>query len=533
MAWLGDRLERPLPSATPASGPTIERRTLIMRRSRFEGVVAATLTLALLVGSSGRAPTSETSGATTAVVVRAGSLEQAAEAVEAVGGSVGSHLGFIGGVSAELAPAAVQALRADPGLQVELDAPMTFASTPSEPSTDAATTTETQLAAMNLGENTSGSAGAGVGVALIDTGVDETDQLAGRVVHGPNYSDGDDGVDDYGHGTFMAGLIAGASGPEGLHDGVAPGAHVVSLKLAGRDGVTSLAKVLDAIGWVVVNQEEHGIRVLNLSIGVPTDRAPQADPLAAAVEAAWASGITVVAAAGNEGAGTVTSPGRDPWVLTVGSTDTNGTPAVEDDTVPDWSGSGKVVGNHKAELLAPGAGVVSLAAPGSWIAETYPEAAVEGGYFRGSGTSMSTALVSGAVASLLGSRPDATPDDVKGALVSTGAAIAGTPSRAIDLAAAEAAAPDDAWQQDHPIAFDQLDGRLKQGMPWSQTSASESWARASWARASWARASWARASWARASWARASWARASWARASWARASWATVGWDETGELAR
>ncbi|MEX2503273.1 MAG: S8 family serine peptidase, partial [Egicoccus sp.] len=285
--------------------------------------------------------------------------------------------------------------------------------------------------------------------------------------------------------------------------------------------------VLDAIGWVVVNQDEYGIRVLNLSVGVPTNRAPQADPLSAAVEAAWASGITVVAASGNEG-GVVTSPGRDPWVITVGSTDTNGTVDPSDDTVPSWSGSGKVVGNDKAELLAPGASVVSLRAPGSLIDETYPNARIGDGYFRGSGTSMSTALVSGAVAALAEFRPYATPDDFKGALISTGVPIAGTTARAVDLAAADAAEADVAWRQNHPIAFKGLNGHLKRGMPWSQASspaADETWARMAWADGQWTRMAWADGQWARMAWADGQWTRMAWADGQWTRMAWADGQW--------
>jgi serine protease AprX len=517
-------------------------------RSDARFVVVVGLLLAVLVAS---APPSAASAPLVedgqAVVVGGGSLQAATAAVVAAGGVVDRELAIIGGVAARVPNDGLASLQARSDLEVTLDTPVELTASDVTATDADAPVGDGHLASMNLGDGWSSEVGAGVGVALIDTGVIETPALAGRVVHGPDYSDEGDGVDRYGHGTFMAGLIAGDGDALDGVDGVAPGAHIVSLKLAGRDGVTSLSKVLDAIGWVVVNRDEHGIRVLNLSIGVRTDRAPQADPLSAAVQAAWASGITVVAASGNEGTGVVTSPGRDPYVITVAATDTNGTADTSDDTVPDWAGSGRVGRHHKAELAAPGAGVVSLRAPGSAIDEAFPQARLGDDLFRGSGTSMSTALVSGAVAALAEFRPHATPDDLKGALVSTGAPIEGVAPRAIDVAAADAAEADPAWRQDHPIAAG-LARELRKGMPWSQTSspaAAQTWQRMSWAedgwqrmsgadtgfaRMSWARMSWAESGFSRMSWAEANLARMSWAdarftRMSWARMSWARMSW--------
>src|SRR5262249_34726803 len=149
-------------------------------------------------------------------------------------------------------------------------------------------------------------AGAGSVVALVDTGVAETPDLQGRLVRGPDFSGEGDGIDHYGHGTFMAGVIAGdgsASSNDRVHHvGGAPGATVVAVKVAGADGSTSVSRVIAGIGWVVAHADEYGINVLNLSFGVDFPLPYVVNPLAAASEAAWASGITVVVAAGNEGA---------------------------------------------------------------------------------------------------------------------------------------------------------------------------------------------------------------------------------------
>ncbi|MBS3940523.1 MAG: S8 family serine peptidase [Actinobacteria bacterium] len=495
-----------------------------MMRSRPASLVAC-LALAALGAGVMAAPQTAAgteSGQATAVIVQAADAQTASEAVARHGGEVERQLELIGAAAADVTPATLTALQADPTVTVTQDIALEF--TAADPEVGDGNGTE-QLQALNPGDTWSTETGSGVGVALLDTGVTEVAELAGRVIPGPDYSDEGHPNDSYGHGTFMAGLIAGNGGANGgdIH-GVAPGAHIVSVKLAGRDGVTSLSKVLDAIGWVVVNQDEFGIRVLNLSLGVPTNRAPQADPLSAAVQAAWASGITVVAASGNNGSGTVTSPGRDPWIITVGSTDTNGTAVTHDDTVPDWSGAGRVNKGHKPDVLAPGTSVLSLRTVGSHIDEEHPQARIGEGHFRGSGTSMSAAMVSGAVAALAEFRPYATPDDFKGALVTTGAPITGSIAPAVDLAAADEAPADADWRQDHPIAFKGLAGHVKRGMPWAQDGApspDETWARMAWADGEWTRMAWARMAWADAEFTRMAWARMAWADANFARMAWA------------
>src|SRR5204862_683999 len=196
-------------------------------------------------------------------------------------------------------------------------------------------------------------------------------------------------------------------------------------------------------GWAVVRQDELHIGVLSLSLGVDVPVRYEQDPLSGAVEAAWLSGLTVVVASGNEGEGTVTSPGRDPYVLTVGASDTRATAALADDIVPDWSGAASFKGYAKPEVVAPGTSVVSLRSPGSTIDQQFPEARIGNDYFRGSGTSMSTALTAGVAAVLLERHPEAAPDDVKGA-IRDGARNGGF----VDLAEADATTGDADWVQD-------------------------------------------------------------------------------------
>jgi len=278
-----------------------------------------------------------------------------------------------------------------------------------------------------------GVTGRGVTVAVLDTGVANVPDLAGRLVQVRNDLTGRtepcknlsgelDCNDRYGHGTFIAGLVAGdGASSGGKWKGVAPEASVLSVKAAGADGSADVSNILAAIQWVVSFKERYDIRVLNLSLGTDSTQDWRTDPLNYAVERAWAAGMTVVVAASNNGpgAGTITKPADDPWVVTVGATDDRGTVAVGDDRLPDFSGRGPTAhGLAKPDVAAPGAHVVSLRSPGSTIDTRFPNY-VDGSYRQGSGTSMATGVVSGAVALMLQANPGFTPDRVKYALVAT------------------------------------------------------------------------------------------------------------------
>ena len=275
-----------------------------------------------------------------------------------------------------------------------------------------------------------GVTGRGVTVAVLDTGVASVPDLAGRLVQVRNDLTGQttpcknlsgelDCNDRYGHGTFIAGLVAGnGASSGGKWKGVAPEARILSVKAAGADGAADVSNILAAIQWVVSFKDRYNIRVLNLSLGTDSTQDWRVDPLNYAVERAWAAGMTVVVAASNKGpgAGTITKPADDPWVVTVGATDDRGTAGLGDDQLPDFSGRGPTAhGLAKPDVAAPGAHVISLRAPGSTIDTRFPWY-VDGSYRRGSGTSMATGVVSGAVALMLQANPGFTPDRVKHAL---------------------------------------------------------------------------------------------------------------------
>ncbi len=311
-----------------------------------------------------------------------------------------------------------------------------------------------------------GYTGAGVDVAVIDTGVAPVTELStSDVFVGPDLSfeggvDELAGLDSFGHGTHMIGIIAGrtpGADPLAPRDGdfigVAPDAGVVSVKVADNTGAVDVSQVIAAIDWVVQNRNTNGlnIRVLNLSYNTSGIQSYRDDPLSKAVENAWHHGIVVVVSAGNEGHGSkgLANPATNPYVLAVSS-------AVKtprwDWYIPSWAPTGDRTRNP--DVVAPGVSVMSLRVPGSRIDTTdarWGRVPGDDRLFFGSGTSQSAAVVSGAAALLLQQRPDMTPDQLKQLLTSTAAPVDDrvslTGSGVIDLAAAMNARAGDADQR--------------------------------------------------------------------------------------
>jgi serine protease AprX len=282
-----------------------------------------------------------------------------------------------------------------------------------------------------------GYTGAGIDVAVIDTGVTPVPALSGsgKVVYGPDLSltsqvPALSNLDAYGHGTFMAGLIAGhdqslsspySAAPASAYRGIAPDARIISVKVGASDGEVDVSQVIAAIDWVVQHAEDPGfnIRVISLSYGTNSTQSYVLDPLAYAAEQAWKHGVVVVAAAGNTGfqrghnAPGLADPAYDPYIIGVGGVDTMGTASPADDTVGDYS-AGANTGNAKApDFVAAGSHLQGLRVPGSYIDDSAPSGILDDQYMRGSGTSEATAVTAGAVALILQRYPNLTPDQVK------------------------------------------------------------------------------------------------------------------------
>src|SRR3981189_2351690 len=290
--------------------------------------------------------------------------------------------------------------------------------------------------------------GTGVGVAIIDSGVADHGDLhdasgASRVVYSQSFVAGNTNASDqFGHGTHVAGLIGGTGGNSGVgngyqakYAGVASNANIINLRVLDQNGFGTDSQVIAAIQQAITLKDAYNIRVSNMSLGRPVFESYTLDPVCQAVESAWQAGIVVVVAAGNRGRdtsmgthgfATIGAPGNDPAVITVGATRTMGTATRVDDAIASYSSKGPTLVDHlvKPDLVAPGNRLVSLRDAGSTLDRNYSQFVVAplvgtSKYFRLSGTSMATPLVSGAVALMLQQNPSLTPDQVKARLMKT------------------------------------------------------------------------------------------------------------------
>jgi subtilisin family serine protease len=290
-----------------------------------------------------------------------------------------------------------------------------------------------------------GVTGAGVGVATIDSGVNPWhDDLDGRIVHFADFVNAQAlAYDDYGHGTHVAGIIAGGGQrSNGAQRGMAPGAHLVVLKALDVTGNGFTSNVIAAIDHAIANRTTYNIRVLNLSVAAGVYESFTTDPLTLAAKRAVESGIVVVAASGNRGRdltgqpqyGGITSPGNAPWVLTVGATSDLGTVDRGDDVLAGFSSRGPAAIDRtaKPDLVAPGVNIASTTDPSSALYAANPSSRQWGMVKTGSepylsltGTSMAAPVVAGAIALMLEANAALTPNAVKAILEYTAEARAG------------------------------------------------------------------------------------------------------------
>ncbi len=406
--------------------------------------------------------------------------------------------------------------------------------------------------------------GSGIGVALIDSGVAPVPGLDGdgKLINGADLSfdsqsESSRYLDAFGHGTHMASIIAGNDGTNNGFRGVAPGAHIVNLKVGATDGAVDVSQVIAAIDWAVQHRNDPGlnIRVIALSYGTESLQDYRIDPLTMAVEAAWRNGIVVVVSGGNGGSTyqSLTDPATDPYVLAVGAADIAGTSRRNDDRIPEFSSRGSAT--RGVDVVAPGVSIAGLRVPGSTIDDLHPEAVVDESYFRGSGTSQATAVVAGAVALLLDDRPNLTPDMVKAILRNTAIPIAGAKTRdqgagLINVRAASGSSARARDRQSWPTAtgtgllevarggehvadngveligeFDIM-GQAWDGPRWaSLAAAGMAWTDGTWNGAEWTGSAWDGSNWLTTVWTGKSWSGKSWSDNSWTGKSWSGKSW--------
>jgi serine protease AprX len=358
--------------------------------------------------------------------------------VQRMGAHLNHRLGVIKGIALTMPVSALPALEADSEVvSVSLDHPLRGL----DEITDAATNVSSAWSA--------GYSGAGIGVAVIDSGINDTHpdlwdstESYSRVVYHQDFTGtattNSSGAkyDLYGHGTHVAGIIGGNGYlSSGNYSGAAPAVNLVDLRVLDLNGVGSDSNVIAAIQQAIALQNTYNIQVINLSLGRGIFVSYTQDPLCQAVESAWKAGIVVVVAAGNygrlsvngsDGYGTVTAPGNDPFVITVGAMNSNGSSSQSAETMTSYTSKGPTTYDHvvKPDIMAPGNNIVSLTASGATLEALYPAQLVTGNngknsYFTLSGTSMATPVVSGAVALLVQQNGNLTPDQVKARLMQT------------------------------------------------------------------------------------------------------------------
>jgi len=356
------------------------------------------------------------------------------------GATIKSQLHTIRAVTMRIPVSMLPELESNPNVAyVTPDRPVSLTSS----SEDYTTAVEADVAAATYAQD-----GTGVGVAIIDSGVSDHADLhnaagASRVVYSQSFVAGDTSTaDKYGHGTHVAGLIGGTGAASGVangyaakYAGMAPNVNIINLRVLDQNGSGTDSQVIAAIQQAIALKNTYNIRVINMSLGRPVFESYTLDPVCQAVESAWKAGIVVVVAAGNTGRdnsmgtngyATIGAPANDPAVITVGATRTKYTSARVDDAIASYSSRGPTLIDHlvKPDLVAPGNRVVSLRATGSTLDTKYPWFEVNpssgtGKYFRLSGTSMATPLVSGAAALMLQKNSTLTPDQVKARLMKT------------------------------------------------------------------------------------------------------------------
>ena len=500
-----------------------------------------------------------------AVIVRAAvkqnnghHAERAAAAVQRAQGKVGRGLSIVGGASAILTGAEVLALANDPDVAyISADEVVTATFDPVDGAALASSPGILEVGAPAAWRQL-GVTGKGIGVAILDSGIAPHPDLAGRIVASVDFTTGSGTVlvapaDPGGHGTHVAGLVAGdgtASG--GAYAGVAPGANLIDVRVIAASGSTHVSTLIAGMQWVLAHRNDYNIRVVNLSAGGPTTTSYRDDPLATAAEMLVFAGITVVVSAGNEGPAvrTITSPGNDPYVITVGGIDDSGTATTADDALASWSSRGvtSVDGLAKPDLVAPGRRIVSLRSPGSTLDLELPDRLVAGldplapAYFRLSGTSMAAPVVAGVVALMLERSPALTPGQVKNRLKSSATALSyGSPettgSGMVSAVAAVAASDQSAGAAADPVSagfasemYAQVYGQPlswcdlafnggvdSNGVPWSGVT---------WSNVVWDAVTWQNVNWASFNWSAVNWQDIAWEDIAWEGITWEDVAWE-------
>jgi serine protease AprX len=511
--------------------------------------------------------------ATVPVIVREAtpSSDSAETLVRSLGGKVTHELGIIGGFSARIPARSIDDLGHSAVIwRLWGDGRIHMSSGGvNMGSYDSVAANTIWQKTINLPNAWAVTKGSGVGVALIDTGVVPMPDLVNHVVYRVDFTPEQDGYDRYGHGTHMAGIIVGdGSSSSGTYTGVAPAANLVSIKVAGYNGATDVSVVIAGLQWAVSHRNEFNLKVLNLSFGTDSNQSYSIDPLDYAVEQVWKSGIFVSVAAGNRGPDpkSVSKPADDPYVVAVGAADLKNTQSFGDDVVAEFSSRGPTAsdGLAKPDLVAPGVTIVSVRDPNSTVDQLHPTARVGDNYFKGTGTSQASAVVSGVAALMFAANPNLTPDLAKSALLSStkkylrsanaggaglvqadeavnaaknGSYTNGTPVTPANVGLVPSTGVgslEASRGSQHVYADLNNDGTPElvtgevdvHANSWSANSwSANSWSANSWSGYTWEANSWSANSWSANSWSGMQWDANSWSANSWSANSWSANSW--------
>ena len=377
-------------------------------------------------------------------------------------------------------------------------------------------------------------------IAVVDSGIQANrPDFGSRVLAqvnlsslGPNSSG-----DGFGHGTFVAGIAAGAASG---YAGAMPNANLLSIDVMNDMGQGTVSDVIRACDWILANKAKYNIQVANFSLHAASMASIMFDPLDQAVEKLWLNGVVVVAAAGNYGtdpvpSGVLFAPGNDPFVITVGAIDTGNGNGAGDDSVAPWSAYGYTPdGFWKPDLGAPGRYLVGPVPSTAYLPLARPDKVTAPGYMQLSGTSFAAPFVSAAAATLRALHPTWTPDQVKGALMVSASrepmanGQTGVGDVSIASARSVTAPPNPNASLDRYLTT-ALDGTTVFNATAWQTAAlaSPTWDTAAWSDAAWSSAAWSSVAWSDAAWADAAWSTAAWGTVAWSDVAWSSVAWSD------